>query len=75
MYQVLYNSLLFMLISIHESKQEPKVLGTPCLGVVMVGYFWTMLGAQEVNQHSLTALIRALEYIIVTTLMMLELGA
>ena len=71
----MYQVLLFQLISIHESKQEPKVSGTPCLGVVMVGFFWTMLGAQEVNQHSLTALIRALEYIIATTLKMLELGA
>ena len=70
-----YNSLLFMLISIHESKQEPKLSGTPSLEVVMVDYFWTMLGVQEVNQCSLTALIWALEYIIVTTLKMLELGA
>ena len=41
----------------------------------MVEFFWTMLDAQAVNQHSLTALILALEFTIVTTLTMLELGA
>ena len=67
-YVLTYNSS----INCSFTQQEPQVSATPSLEVVVVEFFWTMLDAQAVNQHSLTALILALEFTIVTTLMMLE---